>query len=100
MDAKEEECLYWQKVGWNAHRLGLPFNTKDSKVLEHEQYLRAKAQNLSETSGWFEIFCAEFKAGLEPEIPDYCDQGDAEWHTHPSEVFPLAQKAAQLFKKK
>lgn len=93
----EEERKYFQRVGYMAKTFGLPPETKDHEILEHERKLRAEARNLTAEANWFQVYCAEFKAGLKPTVPDYCELTGVDTEERPEQAFLLAEAAAQIF---
>lgn len=93
----DTEKFYWMKVGYMAHSFGMPPDSEDGDVLAHEQATRAAAQGLSTDTSWFQIFCAELKAGVEPAVPDYCECGDVDWFEDPKRAINPAKLAAEVF---
>ena len=99
-DKRLEERLYWQKVGWAAHSLGLEPGLTDSAVLEHERKMRAKAQGLKTNASWFEVFCKEFNSGVVVSAPDYCECRETEWYDDPERAYEAADMAHKVYKPK
>ncbi len=96
----EYNDAYWRKVGWMANKLDLPPDSTDHEVLERERMNRACAQGLTVDSTWFSVFCAELKAGVEVEVPSYCELKDnVNWACRPAVAFGWAKEAHRIFGK-
>ncbi len=97
----EEERLYWQKIGYMAKSFGLEPTVSDVDVLNHERMQRAEKQGLDPEATWFQVYCAELRAGLQPTTPDYFDSENmVDWEDRPNDAFMAAEQAAQIFLKK
>ncbi|PIR86448.1 hypothetical protein COU13_00825 [Candidatus Kaiserbacteria bacterium CG10_big_fil_rev_8_21_14_0_10_43_70] len=101
-EEQEERRLYHQQIGFTACKEGLPFDVTGEALMYHLREKRAKAQNLPKESSWYWIFCAEFKAGIQPILPEIDTSRwtfGGEWEYDPEEALSVAKKAASIFTK-
>lgn len=89
--SEDAEAIRQRKIGWAGRELGLRDDCTEEDVLKAAKTQRALEVGYGDSVSWFQIFCAERKAGIQKIPPTYYPT-DGRWDENPV----IAHKAADL----